>query len=307
MPKMPEGPQKIQVCIKPLGSINDNVTEGEASRKTGAANAATTANAANTATTATVDERDGPENLDDDANTTDTPCTGFSYEVLMRAAANPYDPYNLLGLGQTSAAHSGTGTTGGLNALERDIVEYDHPDREHVLKKFCDVFKRNQEVVLKWGTDYDTNGLAEDIERETALEAARRCQIARITPDWDNRIFRQFYLHKALSVRDNLDPRSYIGNSALLDRVLSGEVPPRDLVRATPQELFPERWQASNAEKIRLAEAGSTVVDMGTTSLYRCGRCGKRECTYSQAQTRSGDEAMTTFVTCTNCGNRWKD
>ena len=30
------------------------------------------------------------------------------------------------------------------------------------------------------------------------------------------------------------------------------------------------------------------------------------KCTYYQLQTRSADEPMTTFVTCINCGNRWK-
>lgn len=31
-----------------------------------------------------------------------------------------------------------------------------------------------------------------------------------------------------------------------------------------------------------------------------------RKTTYYQMQTRSADEPMTTFVTCVNCGNRWK-
>ena len=48
-------------------------------------------------------------------------------------------------------------------------------------------------------------------------------------------------------------------------------------------------------------------VDKGTaTDLYRCGKCQQRKCTYFEMQTRSADEPMTCFITCLNCGNRWK-
>jgi len=42
------------------------------------------------------------------------------------------------------------------------------------------------------------------------------------------------------------------------------------------------------------------------TALFKCGKCGKRRTTYTQLQTRSADEPMTTFVLCLECGNRWK-
>jgi transcription elongation factor S-II len=42
------------------------------------------------------------------------------------------------------------------------------------------------------------------------------------------------------------------------------------------------------------------------TDAFKCGKCHQRKCTYYQMQTRSADEPMTTFVTCTNCNNRWK-
>ena len=41
------------------------------------------------------------------------------------------------------------------------------------------------------------------------------------------------------------------------------------------------------------------------SSLFTCGRCKKKECTYYQLQTRSADEPMTTFVSCLICGNKW--
>ena len=41
-----------------------------------------------------------------------------------------------------------------------------------------------------------------------------------------------------------------------------------------------------------------------TTDEFKCGKCGKRKCTYYQKQTRSSDEPMTTFITCVNCGHK---
>ncbi|KAJ3487860.1 hypothetical protein NLJ89_g11672 [Agrocybe chaxingu] len=35
------------------------------------------------------------------------------------------------------------------------------------------------------------------------------------------------------------------------------------------------------------------------TDAFQCSRCKQRKCTYRQQQTRSADEPMTTFVTCT--------
>ena len=42
------------------------------------------------------------------------------------------------------------------------------------------------------------------------------------------------------------------------------------------------------------------------TDMFTCGKCKAKECTYTQLQTRSADEPMTTFVYCMACGNRWK-
>ena len=39
----------------------------------------------------------------------------------------------------------------------------------------------------------------------------------------------------------------------------------------------------------------------------KCRNCGNGEATYFVYQTRSADEAPTTFYTCTKCGNRWRD
>ena len=62
-----------------------------------------------------------------------------------------------------------------------------------------------------------------------------------------------------------------------------------------------EQFVKEGIDSSRLAQVEGTKTD-----LLKCGKCGKRNCTYNQIQTRSADEPMTTFVLCNECGNRWK-
>ncbi|KAJ1913911.1 transcription elongation factor TFIIS [Tieghemiomyces parasiticus] len=74
------------------------------------------------------------------------------------------------------------------------------------------------------------------------------------------------------------------------------------------QDMVSEERKAQDS-KIReenLFKARGAGPQAAETDMFRCGRCKSRKCTYYQMQTRSADEPMTTFVTCTNCENRWK-
>jgi transcription elongation factor S-II len=60
------------------------------------------------------------------------------------------------------------------------------------------------------------------------------------------------------------------------------------------------------AIKLSIHEAVSAADNQSETDMFKCGKCKQRKTKYYQMQTRSADEPMTTFVTCINCGNRWK-
>ncbi|MGH0158953.1 UNVERIFIED_CONTAM: hypothetical protein FKN15_062377 [Acipenser sinensis] len=82
-----------------------------------------------------------------------------------------------------------------------------------------------------------------------------------------------------------------------------GSVTLGDVKEMASAELKEVR-KALTKESIRehqLAKTGGTETD-----LFQCGKCNKKNCTYTQVQTRSADEPMTTFVLCNECGNRWK-
>ena len=73
-----------------------------------------------------------------------------------------------------------------------------------------------------------------------------------------------------------------------------------------PQMLFPDLWESIIVKNIKkMAMLGKEMKGQGS-SMFKCGKCKKNNCTYFQMQTRSADEPMTTFVTCLECFNRWK-
>ena len=71
-------------------------------------------------------------------------------------------------------------------------------------------------------------------------------------------------------------------------------------------QMFPERWKEIIDNKSKRDRFLYEVNKEMATDAYTCGRCHKKECSYYQMQTRSADEPMTTFVTCLNCGKRWR-
>ena len=146
----------------------------------------------------------------------------------------------------------------------------------------------------------------EDMERgifNHTLEEAKRRGIRRV---WDNPEFQTLYEVGARRTITNVDYASYVGNARLLTRMREGEFKPHDIAGMTYSELFPEKW-GNMIEMAIKKEAKMLEVDKSAaTDMFRCSKCGKRECTYYEMQTRSADEPMTQFIRCLNCGKQWK-
>jgi transcription elongation factor S-II len=98
------------------------------------------------------------------------------------------------------------------------------------------------------------------------------------------------------------------GNPALRNEIVLGQMTADRVVRLTKEEMASESMKAMN-ERIQeqnLFNSKGVGEVQAETDSFKCGRCGQRKCVYFQMQTRSADEPMTTFVTCTVCGLRWK-
>jgi len=86
------------------------------------------------------------------------------------------------------------------------------------------------------------------------------------------------------------------------------EYTPEKFATMTPEQMASEELKKQrdeiHAQAVKDHQLAQTT---GTgTSQFKCSKCGLRNCSYNQVQTRSADEPMTTFVLCNECGNRWK-
>ncbi|XP_067382051.1 transcription elongation factor A protein 2 isoform X3 [Channa argus] len=98
-------------------------------------------------------------------------------------------------------------------------------------------------------------------------------------------------------------------NPDLRRNVLCGNISPQRIACMSAEEMasaeMKKMREALTKESIRehqLSKVGGTETDM-----FICNKCHGKSCTYTQVQTRSADEPMTTFVLCNSCGNRWKE
>jgi transcription elongation factor S-II len=113
------------------------------------------------------------------------------------------------------------------------------------------------------------------------------------------------YRAKMRSLFQNLKNKT---NRELGPRVMSGQIKPDNFVIMKDDELksAQRRKVDEELEKDNMKRAQVPMAQKSISDALKCGKCGQKKVSYSQAQTRSADEPMTTFCECTVCGNRWK-
>jgi len=136
-----------------------------------------------------------------------------------------------------------------------------------------------------------------------AIGEARKRKVVR---KWDSSIFVLLYVNKVRNIMDNINPDSHVCNTDLLSKIKNSELSIYKLAAMNPRDLYPEHWQELVAAKIKRDNHLYDEDLASATDEFKCYKCKTRKCTYYQLQTRSADEAMTTFVTCLKCGNHWK-
>jgi len=150
------------------------------------------------------------------------------------------------------------------------------------------------------------NELADKLEESLFNYICQKSIERKIIRKWDNPFFRKMYFNKARSLYTNLDENSYVKNTYLVSQINKGNIEIEKIPFMNYQEMFPEHWKRLLDEKYKREKLLYEEKMEAMTDQFKCGRCKSKKCTYYELQTRSADEAMTTFISCLNCGNRWK-
>jgi len=86
----------------------------------------------------------------------------------------------------------------------------------------------------------------------------------------------------------------------------SQDISPQQFAFMTHQEWKPQHWKVSIDRKMQYDASRYTDNLQAATDMYTCKKCRSKKCTYYEMQTRSADEPATVFVTCLDCGKRWR-
>ncbi len=160
-----------------------------------------------------------------------------------------------------------------------------------------EVFREN--IVNKLNVKLESDKMSKNLEKGIYNYALKEATTKKIVKKWENPQFTNIYIDRLRSIYLNL-------NTDIIQQLKSKTIKSQALASMTHQEFCPEIWEQLIQAKIQRDKNKYETTIEAATDTFTCRKCKSKKCTYYQMQTRSADEPMTTFVTCIDCGCRWK-
>ena len=140
--------------------------------------------------------------------------------------------------------------------------------------------------------------VAQNIEKSIFNWSIRRVKQQGSVPSWESQLFKMTYKHKWLEIKRALQ------DGPLQQLIEEGQIATKTVADQAPEVIWPDGPHNRMQEYLKSKE--NIKVVEAPAGMFKCRRCKSDKTTYYQLQTRSADEPMTTFVTCTKCDLRWK-
>jgi transcription elongation factor S-II len=160
------------------------------------------------------------------------------------------------------------------------------------------LFRAN--IIIKLNNLLKDDKIASNLEKGIYNYTLELSSQKNLVKKWTNQSFVNIYIQKLKTILYNLK------NKELFDKIKNKEFKAHELAFMTHQTMRPDLWNdLIEIKKIKDENKFSPKIEASTDD-FKCSKCKSKKCTFYQLQTRSADEPMTTFVTCIECGNRWR-
>jgi DNA-directed RNA polymerase subunit M/transcription elongation factor TFIIS len=168
-----------------------------------------------------------------------------------------------------------------------------YPARQYHIDRFSKIFDLDKEHYI-----------VQNLEKGILNETIKICKENKEELKWCNKFFKQNYLAIGRKVLANT---TYTPNAPTVrEKILKEEFIAEDVGGMTHAQLYPELHEELKTTIMNKHIGNINNDEQEHDGFFTCGKCKSKKTTYRQAQTRSADEPMTTFVTCLNCNHRWK-
>ena len=167
-----------------------------------------------------------------------------------------------------------------------------------------DPFRCNHVSILN--KEFNNKRLSKQIEKQLYNASIRIAKHRFIKREWVNPLFKHLYVSKIRSFYSNMAEGSYVKNVTFKSKILNGDIAIEQISDLSVYDVCPENWTELLDKKIKRDKLKYEMKPKAMTDQFKCRKCSSRSCSYYEVQTRSADEPMTQFITCLDCGNRWK-
>ena len=155
-------------------------------------------------------------------------------------------------------------------------------------------------VVSKLKDILNNDKIANNLEKGVFNYSLKHATKINVVKKWDNIYFVKIYVNRLRTITCNLK------DEKLFTLIINKEIKAHEVAFMNHQEMQPDNWsELLELKKIRDENKYEPKLEASTDD-FKCWKCKSKKCTYYQLQTRYADEPMTTFVSCLDCGNRWK-
>uniref|UniRef100_A0A6C0F691 TFIIS-type domain-containing protein n=1 Tax=viral metagenome TaxID=1070528 RepID=A0A6C0F691_9ZZZZ len=155
----------------------------------------------------------------------------------------------------------------------------------------------------------NTTKSIQNLEKGVLNKTIDKCEENGQICEWENIDFRNKYNQTARNVIFNLKNES---NLKFLTKIIEKTIKISQVPFLTNFQIFPELHQQvylklkNKENNALLAESKFQEVMNNGCGMFKCNKCKSQNTTFYSLQTRGADEPMTNFVTCLNCGKKWK-